>query len=275
VNDLFSEVLAYICFAAASALTAVCTLHTFQMAAHGALFKPKPKWGPLNLMKLTHEVLRAGLPKLVSNLDVLSGLSNPVALKYFIREFEAVLTVYIEHGRHEDEVVFPVVRRFFPGLNPSMDEEHEMQHAQVKSLQDLVAQYNETKNGAAFIDAFKPLYTAWVANVLAHLRNEEETITVVARKYIGVEAQCQIVEKMYDLSSAEAWGVVIPYAVKHLPIPMWRVRYLNCLIWSNPSKAQEIGLMLYRRVDDVTWAFLTREIPSLVPRGLPGHQKIF
>lgn len=42
-----------------------------------------------------------------------------------------------------------------------------------------------------------------------------------------------------------------------------------------PGRAQQLGLMVYRVVDDVTWAEVARDMPEVVPRGLPGHRRYF
>ena len=77
-------------------------------------------------MKFTHECLRAKLPKLVKSLNSLHELgatANPFAVELLLRDFKGMLVVYEEHARNEDNVLFPAVRRYFPGLNPTMDHE--------------------------------------------------------------------------------------------------------------------------------------------------------
>lgn len=40
-----------------------------------------------------------------------------------------------------------------------------------------------------------------------------------------------------------------------------------------PERAQQLGLMVYRVVDDVTWVEVARDLPAMIPRGLPGHRR--
>lgn len=54
-----------------------------------------------------------------------------------------------------------------------------------------------------------------------------------------------------------------------------QARFVKTWIWAMPEKAQLVGLMLYRSVDDVTWAELQRDVPAIVPRGLPGYRRYF
>lgn len=42
-----------------------------------------------------------------------------------------------------------------------------------------------------------------------------------------------------------------------------------------PERAQEIGLIIYRGIDTVTWSFLASEIPEMIPRGIAGYKKIY
>lgn len=42
-----------------------------------------------------------------------------------------------------------------------------------------------------------------------------------------------------------------------------------------PERAQQLGLMVYRVVDDIIWVEIARDLPEVVPRGLPGHRRYF
>lgn len=42
-----------------------------------------------------------------------------------------------------------------------------------------------------------------------------------------------------------------------------------------PERAQEIGLIVYRGVDSVMWAFLAKEIPEMIPRGVKGFRRSY
>lgn len=61
-------------------------------------------------------------------------------------------------------------------------------------------------------------------------------------------------------------------------VPLGRLRqtqFLKTWIWAMPERAQQLGLMVYRVVDDVIWAEIARDLPEVVPRGLPGHRRYF
>ena len=181
---------------------------------------------------------------------------------------------YAEHGAHEEQVLFPTLRRFHPNLNPSMDEEHEHEHALLATMQTALATFKSgDKNPVAMLQVLQDIqkiFPEFSAHVLDHLRNEERTITVVARKYLTVAMQKEVNNRVWDLTPVENWYVTVPYMIQNLPHPMWRVRFLRTFIWGKPDRAQEIGLMCYRTLNSVDWAFLAQEIPEMIPRGVSG-----
>lgn len=46
-------------------------------------------------------------------------------------------------------------------------------------------------------------------------------------------------------------------------------------VWAMPERAQQLGLMVYRVVDDVTWVEVARDLPEVIPRGLPGYRRYY
>jgi hypothetical protein len=40
-----------------------------------------------------------------------------------------------------------------------------------------------------------------------------------------------------------------------------------------PERAQLVGLMAYRGVTDADWVALSRDLPEIVPKGLPGWRR--
>lgn len=54
-----------------------------------------------------------------------------------------------------------------------------------------------------------------------------------------------------------------------------QTKFLKTWIWAMPERAQQLGLMVYRVVDDVTWVEVARDLPAVIPRGLPGYRRYF
>jgi len=252
----FTMVLSLFIISTTCTSASVCFGYTLMWSLDKSLFRPRVKWGPVSFMKLTHEVFRYAFPKLLLQLDALTESRsdlNFVAVDLFIKELDALFLTYSEHGQHEEKVLFPALRRFHPNLNPTMDEEHEYEHNLLANMQDAINTFRDQEQNPAsmlqVLQELKKTLPEFSSHVLEHLRNEERTITVVARKYLSVAQQKEI---------------------KNLPHPMWRVRFVRTFIWGNPDRAQEIGLICYRTLNSVDWEFLAQEIPEMIPRGARG-----
>lgn len=253
----------------------VSTCHCLAAAMDGSLWTPRAKWGPISFMKLTHECFRVVIPKLTNILAHLP-INNRFAVENFMNELEGFIVTFDEHSKHEDNILFPRTRRFFPNLNADADAEHEKLHKDLHEIQEALRLYRvEEMTAEVAIQRMQAILPAWGQEMLVHLRNEEHNITVVARKYFPVDYQVQITKEVFESTSGDAWRHVLPYIVNNLPAPGWKVRYVKTLLWANPLRAQEIGLMLYHGIDSVTWSYLTQELPELIPRGLSGFHRIY
>jgi len=272
VGDQFTMILVIISIVISCFSTAVCCVQSLGWAFDGSLFKPKPKWGPVNFMKFFHEAFRFSLPSTLKWLDALDANSHPAAIADFLKWFNAISTAYLNHGNHEERVLFPAVRRFFPDLNLHAEEEHTWEHDQLHKFTNAIAKYQEDPSDSdscsAMLTLLKAELPAWSDHLLTHLRNEEASISVVARKYFSLELQKQLTETCFALTPAKDWELIFPFLLKSLPTPNWKIQIIRCFIWANPERAQEIGLMLYRKIDSVLFEFVANEIPEIVPRGL-------
>jgi len=275
VDDFFTRTVAIIAIAIASVTVAVCFLYTSMWAVNLSLFKPRNKWGPVSFMKLTHEVFRFALPNLQKNLSTLSSAGNPIAIENFIAELEQFFVVYGEHAQHEDSILFPSLRRFHPGLNPDMDSEHELGHTLVNDMKAAMMSYKNDGTAENLLSVLQLKLPEFINHTLEHARNEESTITVVARKYLTLDQQKEITNRVWESTPTESWYRVIPYVLTNLPVPMWKIRYLKTFIWANPDRAQEIGILCYRTLNSLDWSFVSKELPEIVPRGLPGWRRVY
>ena len=255
----------------------VCFGYTMMWALDMSLFRPRVKWGPVSFMKLTHETFRFAFPIFERQLDSLlesrNSLNN-VAVEHFLADMDALFLTYTEHGAHEEKVLFPTLRRFHPKLNPSMDEEHEYEHSLLATMQSAIAAYKAGDRSPAdmvqVLQDLKQTFPDFSSHVLDHLRNEESTITVVARKYLTVDLQREVNNQVWALTPIENWYITMPFVIQNLPHPMWKVRFIRTFIWGKPDRAQEIGLLCYRTLNSVDWEFLSKEIPEMIPRGVKG-----
>jgi tellurite resistance protein TehA-like permease/hemerythrin-like domain-containing protein len=268
------------CFAMATACfsAVVCAFQTVTWALDLSLFTPRPKWGPLSTFKLLHECLRHAIPKQAGIFAALSAKDSN-AVEFALADLQALLVTFLEHSRHEDTILFPRVRRFFPGLNLDAEAEHGRLHSQVHTLQSAVTRYAQSDKGEAaaqeLLNSVNAVFPEWQSAVEQHLRKEEQTFTVVVRKYFPLEYQIEVSREVFDSTSAESWRVVLPFVVNNLPHYTWKVRYVKALLWGNALRAQEVGLALYHGVETDLWNLLVREIPHLAPRGLATHKRLY
>jgi tellurite resistance protein TehA-like permease/glutaredoxin len=276
-GDQFMRVLSIIALAIACISVSVVTLHFVFWLQEKSVFRPRPKWGPINFMKLTHEAFRAGLPNMVKWLNSFDDNATPSSIAAFADLFDSALVTYLAHGNHEEEIIFPAIRRYFPNLNPAATEDHHRQHTVVEKFSEALKKLRNdpAAESAPFIAFLKAEFPAWAEDVLSHLRSEEASISVVARKYIPIEVQRSITDRVFSLTPAEDWQRILPFTLASLHMPMWKSQFIKTFIWANPARAQELGLMLYRSVDSVTWASLAEEMPEIIPRGECGFRRAY
>ena len=249
-------------------------LHTVVALIHRrTFFTPMDKWGPMSFFKLTHEAFRGAIPRLQKALESVD-LDRPEGqrkLQEFVASFNQFVLLYTEHAKHEDEVIFKVFDEFFPGHASESSSDHERDH---KIVEDLHA-----KALAAFVVSLpledrkesladlKKSFPPFFESFLAHMRHEEDNLQPIGRKYIPLAWQKEMSQECFKLTGAVKWETLLPYIVLHLPRHMQRVRYIKSLCWFMPERSQQIGAIVYRNVDAVTWERLRIEIPEMIPRG--------
>ena len=182
------------------------------------------------------------------------------------------------HGDGEDNVLFPAVRAVFPVFEPSVDAEHAAQHAVMGEIEAAAAvlRASDSSSSAVVHSALTTLATkfpAWGTHMLDHMRHEENSITVVARKYFALDRAVELTRAVYNGTSPSDWAVVLPWVITHLPHPGWKARFVRSFAWAMPDRAQELGLILYRGCDSAVYASLVDEIPEIAPRGTPGWRR--
>lgn len=284
IQDQLFMALSIIAITIACVTCTICGCYTVIWLLTLDLFKPRPKWGPVSFMKLTHECFRFCIPKYVAMVFALSPTHMP-AIERLVMDLEALFMTFMEHSHHEDMVLFPRVRRYMPQLNTAADEEHEYTHGMVDDMTKAIESFKEAAAGddddrkttvaAELLELLQTQLPEWERHVLPHLRNEECTFTVAARKYLPLDEQIKITADVFELTEIAQWRKVMPFVVNNLPSMEWKVRYVKTFLWSNPARAQEIGLILYHGLDSVLWLALCREIPSLAPRGVPSNKRLY
>ena len=151
----------------------------------------------------------------------------------------------------------------FAGLNVRAGERLVRGHAAVQRLLDA-----ETPNARAeALAALRAATATWFVELAAQLEREKQELYAIADKLVPLRVQRQLLRDMWE---PHAWAALLPWALKQLPTNDRRLRLLRALQWALPERMQQVGLYVARGVDAVLWAGLTRDMPAIIPRGMPG-----
>jgi hemerythrin-like domain-containing protein len=267
-----AETLQFIALASAGMANFVCLMHTLTaIVRRRGVFTPAQKWGPLSFMKLTHEAFRGNMSTLRKSLDVLDLKNkNPSDLNLFAAHLNRFNILHDEHSKHEDEVIFKTFNDWFHDHAKKFNSDHEHYHETMHQMEAkanvLLDNSLSVDDRQAALDWIKKTMPAFFDEFEEHLRGEELDLQPIGRKYLPLEIQKQISRKVFEITPAEKWEIIIPYVINNLPRHLQRVRYLKVLLWSMPERGQQIGSIVYRNVDAVMWERLRVEVPEIIPR---------
>jgi hemerythrin-like domain-containing protein len=236
-QDTFTFVLFVFSMAFSCYLSAMCFLITLGSFKDKTLFKPKLKWGPASFLNLTHEAFRYSILGILKLLNEIKA-ENLSVVNLLISELKVFFKAYREHSMQEEEVVFPMLRVMFPGLETEASEQHE----QSEKLMNLILGHLVViKNGASAtapsqqvvdsINAIRTHLPSWCHEALEHLRHEESTVLVVIRKYMPIQRQKEAVRRAFEITTTENWSIIVPYLLRNLPVEAWKVRLVRSLVW--------------------------------------------
>eukprot|EP00752_Nemacystus_decipiens_P012458 g11037.t1 len=278
------QVIYVVALTAACVLNAVNMLSTITALIGRQIFTPEAKWSPLSFMKLTHEAFREAIPQLEKLAAAAKpGVADASTLKDFAAAWKSVAFAHGVHSKHEDDVIFPALEAYFPGQTHSVGEEHEEHEKLLSAVQTamdtLLGSSDQAKDDATratVLAGLKVNLQKFGKDVLEHLDHEEYSFaTPIARKYLPVSSAKDLVRKSWDATSNSDMSEFLGWVMSSLRMRGQRTRFLKTWVWAMPERAQQLGLMVYRVVDDVTWVEVARDLPEVIPRGLPGYRRYF
>jgi len=266
------KILMLMALAVALVANGLALLHTLTAIRRRKAFTPTPKWGPLAFMKCTHEAIRAAIPKLRASLEQLNLLdSSNRSLYKFATLFAQFKLVHEEHSRHENQVIFKTFSEYFPSHCEKYIQDHKQDEEElvrwsrmIDTLLDPNAADSEKDTAYEHLTYHIPEF---LDDQLTHLHGEEDHLQPIGKKYVPITLQKQVVRESFQITSGDRWEVMLPYIINNCPRHGQRVRYLKCLCWAMPERAQQIGAIVYRHVDAVMWERLRLEVPEIIPRG--------
>lgn len=234
------------------------------------VFTPEAKWGPISFVSLTHEAFRAAVPRLLEVAEeVAKGDTAPSTLAVLSERWRLFNLMFCEHSKHEDEIIFKTFDSFFPGSATPYNQEHEKVHALMDRIDAQLTSAGNGK-GAASAAAALPDLQELAVSLLLHLRDEEDNISPVGRRYVPLAMHKACIAKVFESTDHAVWYELLPWVVNNLPMHWQRVRYIKTFLWAAPERAQQLGAMVALGVDSVRWALLTAELPEIIPRGAAG-----
>ena len=234
-------------------------------------------------MKLTHEAFRGNMATLRHCIDMANVEDNSApgreTLALFAAHFNRFCILHEEHAKHEDKIIFKTFNDYFPEHARKYNEDHAADHIKLEEWRILANRLLD--NGLAVadrkaaLDALRKDLPAFFEHFKEHLRGEEDNLQPIARKFLPIAVMKEISCKVWQLTPASKWEVIVPFIVNNLPRHPQRVRYLKVLCWSLPERVQQIGAIIYHNVDAVMWERLRTEVPEIVPRGAPRWKRYY
>lgn len=279
-----SRALMLIALVMAAVANVTAFLHTASaMVRRRGVFTPEVKWGPLSFMKLTHEAFRGNLATLRHYIDAADVADeSPKAqenLDLFAAHFNRFCILHEEHAKHEDQVIFKTFNDFFHDHARQWNDDHTEDHKKLEEWRALANKLLDTalptEERKQALDTLRDSLPDFFAHFEEHLRGEEDNLQPIGRKHLPLAIMKDISRKVWELTPATKWEVIIPFIITNLPRHLQRVRYVKTLTWSMPERAQQIGAIIYRNCDAVMWERLRVEVPEIIPRGAPGWKRYY
>ncbi|CAM9812351.1 unnamed protein product [Ascophyllum nodosum] len=275
-------------------LSSACTVNVVNLLATlGALkartiFTPAPKWSPLAYVEMVHEAFREALPKIEKLAAAANpGLADASSVRTLSNAWSTLTSVHALHTRAKEQVIFPELEGFFPGQTKGAIKQREELDELISSIQSTIdallgrtlgeeKEYDQESVRAALMAGLRADIKYFAAELVENLDQEELVYAApVARKYLPIRTAKDLVRKVWETTSHSEMSDLITWVMATLRIRGQRTNFLKSWIWAMPERAQQLGLMVYRVVDDVTWIEVASDVPEAIPRGLPGHRRYF
>eukprot|EP00004_Rigifila_ramosa_P014257 TRINITY_DN3229_c0_g1_i2.p1 TRINITY_DN3229_c0_g1~~TRINITY_DN3229_c0_g1_i2.p1 ORF type:complete len:866 (-),score=209.56 TRINITY_DN3229_c0_g1_i2:166-2727(-) len=244
-----------------------CTWHTLNGLIKRQILIPEEKWGPLSMMKLTHHAFKFAAKQIDRQVKLFSDPpSAEEARAEFLRLWGGFFITYQEHARHEEEVVYLRFGELFPGITERTHGDHEEHGAHAEALNASINRFAAMPlaQGLAFFhQEVQPSLIAFMTELIKHLEFEEIHINPIPRKHIPLEMHIELLRSLFELTSANAWQIIIPFVLENQELHGRRTRYLRCLRWGLPDHMAQISRIVLLGTDQFMWERLTQEIPEL------------
>ena len=278
----FSGVLEFSFLIIAALANVVATMHTMTcLIRRHVVCTPEVELDPLAYMKMTHIAIQNYLATVqyylyMIDLDDVSAEATENKL-LFAAHFDRLRILHNEHLKQETEIVYSEFQNRFPGHGRKFLDDHQ---------DDLLMLGDWANLTSALIDDEVPIdvkrdalesliseLPPYFSHLIRHFTGEEENVDPIGKKYIPIELKKQLTRRVWQLTPADKWEIIIPFVLANLTRHEQRVQYLKSLFWSLPERTQQIGAIVYRNVDAIMWECLQADLREMIPRGLEGWRR--
>jgi len=222
------------------------------------------------------------IPALVEERGLVQSMKRQKNwIGYVIRRNRLLKIVMEEHAKHEETVLFPQFRSWFPGVTGFADDEHDRDHAHINELSGVIERVQRLATSgdeAGALEAAKGLEVTMnriAENLISHMGGEEAHLNGIGRKYFPTKLQKECIQKVWHSTPVSTWAIILPFLIKNNYLHKRRVRAIKCLEWAMPERIQLVGKLIYEGVSPVLWERLVVDIPSMIPRHVPGWNRIW
>ncbi|CAM9257536.1 unnamed protein product, partial [Sphacelaria rigidula] len=280
-------------------LTSACVVNAVNLLATlGALkarsiFTPMPRWSPLIFAEMIHEAsaeeaFREAVPKLEKLAAATKpGLADVSTVRTLATAWSAVSKAHGVNTNGKEQVIFPELESIFPGQTDEAVKKREEREELMSSVQKAINALTDHEGGSGDERENESIRADVLGRLRADLQDfgaelidalDEEELAFaapVARKYLPISTSKNLVRKVWDTTSNSDMSDLLGWVMMTLRIRGQRARFIKAWVWAMPERAQQLGLMVYRVVDDITWVEVARDVPEIIPRGLPGHSRYY
>ncbi|XP_004343597.2 hypothetical protein CAOG_07723 [Capsaspora owczarzaki ATCC 30864] len=258
----------------------VVLANTFASLLRRRLFVPEDKWGPLSFTKILHFAIREAVVDILKHAEVIhnEGSQKPAAdedIHAFRYRFERIQRIYEIHSTHEDQVLFPMLRQWFPTITFSQGEEHANESLHFTNIAQVIGTGDAGRKAFDELDAAGKLERCRAAaammkelavETLNHMDNEEINLSPIIRKHVSTKMQKQMMSTMFALNTPVELKFMFGFALEFAPFHGQRARFVHCLRWAFPERMQLYGQWMYEATSPLTWSRLMTEVPDMAPR---------
>jgi hemerythrin-like domain-containing protein len=143
----------------------------------------------IDLFTAIHKAIRALLYDTGRRLQT-ANLADTEEMHQTLNRLEQTIDMLEEHGKHEDELIFPPIENAVPGSTEEAESQHRGYEERVLRLRGVIDQIKHTVDAslrAAQAGVLNRRFTDFMAFYLMHMNCEEETVLQVSQDKLSNE----------------------------------------------------------------------------------------